>query len=243
MKKVFFLLWLSFLLLTTFQVQAKMLTSWPRVVNQYPSKVVTIENTDEWFLLIKPRKTKLVFFGDGITAKGLREVQEASVVINAGYFGYADEVTKRPFVPAWSYPYSIETNPDDVPCSKDRNLCGRIDAQTLKIQTSWSRIEKNVLNAWPMMLELWQVNTAIIWRKSHRLTPNYRTVLINSNAYGNFFFISTQKRTLLEVSMMIQKWFPKATAINLDGWSSTSWSSQNGSYNSSKVLPTYFVLE
>jgi hypothetical protein len=50
-------------------------------------------------------------------------------------------------------------------------------------------------------------------------------VLINSNKYGDFFFVSTEKRTLFEVASMIQKRFPKATAINLDGGSSTSWSS------------------
>jgi hypothetical protein len=241
MKKTLILAWILFVMLTS--VQAKTITQWSWIINAYENKVATIENTKLWFVLIKPRKTKLVFMQDGMTARQLRQAQDATLVLNAWYFGYGDETTKRPFVPAWSYPRSTLTHPDDVPCSRDRNLCWRVDTQTLKIQTSWSPVTNSVLNTGPVLMEYWKINTEIFSKQSHRLTPNYRTVLINSNKYGNFFLVSTQKRTLLDTTVLIRSWFPNATAINLDGWSSTAWSSRDWWFNSNKVLPTYFVLE
>lgn len=241
MKSILVVVYIWFLTLSF--VWSQTTHKWYWTIHQYPNKVVSIENRDIWFVLIKPRKTKLVFLLSWMTAESLRRNQDATMVVNAWYFGYADENTKRPFVPAWAYPWSSDISSlDDIPCSRDKNLCGRINSKTLRIQSSSHRVESNVLNAWPLLINEWIVNSEIITKHSHWLTPNYRTVLINSNRYWTFFLISTTKRTLPEVTALVQSWFPKATAINLDWWSSTSWASPDGWFNKNKILPTYFVI-
>ena len=243
MKNIIILWLVSILCSIQISFATTVFEQWPWKIDKSSTNVLTIENTELWRVLIKPRKTKLVFLWDGMTATQLRQTQNASAVVNAWYFWYANETTRRPFVPAWSYPYSIETKPSNSFCERDKNLCGRIDAHTLRIQTSENPVTRNALNAWPMLLENWRTNTQVIARNSHWLTTNYRTVLINSNNYWSFFFVSTTKRSLLDTSSTIRKIFPNATAINLDGWSSTSWSSSRWWWNQNKVLPTYFVLE
>lgn len=222
---------------------AQSIQKWPFEIEIYPSGVVTIEDTVNDYIMIKPRNHNLIFHAQWATADQVRMMQEATMVVNAGYFGYADDTTRTEFIPAGSYPYGVENTASDLPCERDKNLCGRIDAGTLKVQTADRLVDDNVLNAWPMMMESWKVNTSVLQRQSHRLTPNYRTVLINTKKYGPFFFVTTKKRTLLEVAYIIQQWFPDATIINLDGWSSTSYSSSRDRYNDQKRLPTFFVLE
>jgi hypothetical protein len=212
------------------------------VVNTY-NNVLIQKNEDEWYILIKANETKLMFSKEWITASALSELKDGNIVINAWYFGYGNELTRRPFVPAWLYPSNFQIVSDNFSCGDDKNLCGRIDTETLVIETlEWEKVTKNVLSAWPVLIENWVINSEIQNEYSHRNGWYHRTVLVNTSLSENYFLLSTKKRTLLEITYLIQELFPESTAINLDGWPSTSRAWKWDWFNTDTILPTYFVI-
>jgi hypothetical protein len=210
----------------------------------FPTGTSIVHNEEAGIILIKPKNREITFNPSWETAQDLGIKRGASIIINAWYFGYADSK----FAPAWAYTLDNNNNNDVLfnpsHCQRDVNLCSFVNTTSLTIHRKEEQLRWSLINSWPILLKDNIINPDIYANNSHRNRSTYRTILINSPD-GPYFLLTSKRYTLPRITHMIKRisW-PTITAINLDGWSSTSiWTSQSDIYfNDHKRLPTYFVM-
>lgn len=203
-------------------------------------------------ILFQPRRGGLTseFSTKWTSAKFLTSLKNNCVAINWFYFWRGiDGNNFQPAGPVTRYvgfnrqPIIIPstTNPQD-----DVNLWVEVFYNSSLNSVSMNtpiKINRGVsFFAWPMIIQDGEINTDLSRRISHRSTNHFRTFLIQDNRNRAIRWITTTKISLPDLARALQtimKWKVK-NIVNLDGWSSTSFSSSGFSYNTSKALPSFF---
>ncbi len=202
-------------------------------------------------ILFYPRKgLSTEFTTKGTSAKYLTTLKEQCVAINGFYFGKGNNGEN--FQPAWPLTRYVglwkdpivipsDTNPAD-----DVNLQNQIFYNSINNQVSMNKfitLAKGVsFYAGPMIITDGIANPDLTKKISHRSTKHYRTFLIQDEKNKAVRGITTEKVSLPELAIALNTIFKnkKINVVNLDGWSSTSFSSDKISYNASKALPSFF---
>ena len=189
-------------------------------------------------VIIKPDWRDHIFLPKWSTTKKVSQDYNAKYVINGSYFR-ADE--DKDFHPAGTMGTDGKSKFTKDLCN-DVNLCGIYDLNTLEIQKDMyeGTLDWNFRSSGPLLMREGKISDNISKNISHRNRKTTRTALINTTT--PHFIYSKTGMTLLDFTTVIKKYFPTWSAINLDGWSSTSFYSKDVSFNSSKLLPEFFLL-
>lgn len=207
----------------------------------YPSGTVILHDRLHGVYLIKPNRWSFVFNSAGTTAQTLLEQNSwATAVVNASYFGYSGGL----FVPAGVY--ALDPSPIDPSyCEKDKNVCELLNLDTLSFTRFQFVVKSPTISAWPVLLNKWVIPDDVSLRYSHRQSRNYRTVILSTRR-GPLFVVTKRQYTLPYLATYIHKLFGNISALNLDGWSSTTLATAETTdlfqRNSQKRLPTFFIL-
>ena len=206
----------------------------------FPSWTTIVHDTLKGITIIKPNTREWFFSSTWTTAQTLGTNIKANAIVNANYFW----LEKNKFFVAGHY--SSDPTPIDTSyCERDKNLCGYITTSNLHIH-EWLTITKEAtIAAWPLLLRDGVINTDIKERHSHRQQKTKRTALINSKK-GVFFIVTRKNYTLTGLASYIKKNFwATSTAINLDGWPSTSLRTSNTGFvfNEQARLPLFFIIK
>lgn len=212
---------------------------------RYPSQVMPSWTTlflDRFkgIILIKPSKREHTFFSSPTTATRLaKNNNKSTAILNAWYF----RRQQGKFFPAGIHALDPTAIHPHI-CTEDKNLCWFVELDTLTIK-EWLTITKTpTITAWPILLRDGIINPEITERYSHRQKKAERTILLNTKKWP-IFLVTKKQYTLPKIASYIAKTFGSGvTAINLDGWSSTSLRTDNPLFtkNPEKSLPTFFIV-
>ena len=214
----------------------------PQIIRRKTTKVIVNginSYKDTNIVVVKPTRRVHVFNQSGSTVKKLAEYNSAAYAINGAYFWRQGTGAFYPAgtLGSWgksSFNYNLC---DDV------NLCGIFNLDTLEIQKNMSSgsLNGNYRSSGPVLMRSGVVNEEIALNKSHRQRKAYRTALVYASQAPMFVFSKTGY-TLPEFTLQLKTLFPAGNAINLDGGSSTSFYGPTDSFNSSKLLPEFFLM-
>jgi exopolysaccharide biosynthesis protein len=214
----------------------------PKIIRRKSSKAIinginSFKESD--IVVVKPTKRVHVFSQSGSTVKKIAEYNSASYAINGAYFWR--EWTGA-FYPAGTLGSGGKSSFNYSLCN-DVNLCGIFNLDTLQIQKTMSSgsLDGNYRSSGPLLMWEGVVNEEITLNKSHRQRKAYRTALVYASQAPMFVFSKTGY-TLPEFTLQLKTLFPAGNAINLDGGSSTSFYGPTDSFNSSKLLPEFFLM-
>lgn len=203
-------------------------------------------------ILIHPRKGGFIseFTTKGTSAKYLSNLKNNCVAINGFYFGRG--VNGESYQPAWPVTRYIGWDsdpiiiPSDTDPANDVNLGVQIFYNsTTNAVSLGSPISINhgvSFFAGPMILTDGVTNSALSQKISHRSSAHYRTFLIQDTNNKAIRWLTTEKISLPDLATSLSTIMKgkKINVVNLDGGSSTAFSSDRLSYNASKALPSFF---
>lgn len=188
-------------------------------------------------VVIKPNSRKQLFVASWSTSSGVyRNHPGALAVVNGAYF---TRLGNGVF-----YPTGVRTTGQtavDPRMCQDINLCSVYHIDTLGIGSFpiEGRFTGSYRSSGPILVQWGIVNPSISDNRSHWQRKTQRTIMIPQ---GPYFIVTTTGYTLPEMAEFIIKNFGKVDAINLDGWSSTSFHSRAVRFNSRARLPEFIVL-
>ena len=216
--------------------------------DSYWNKFFKFEN---WSVLVKPaKKIAFDFVASWSTTKFFMLENDKSFVMNWSYFGYRN----WRYFPAWAWFSWEQIEVWQTQPQEDINLrvVVKLDNRNQKLQFFYndqyniSREENtNYVNAWPWIFKKWTINDIIFKNYSHWWRETSRTTIISDADGQIYFFISPSGMSISRLAKFIDStnmfycWFD---IVNLDGGSSTAYSSEEWSYNENKRLPIFFSI-
>lgn len=251
MKKIWLLIPLFFLLLligTLLFLQLQPQRHHKNSINYYI-------NTQQEFFIIKGKEISLFFTANASTTQEIATQHDCKVTTNGSYFGRNSDGTFFPAGIRYSGMELLHTASQRE--LSDPNLQTLISfpqfSGAIQFWTNTHNFppqENTILfNAGPILFQSGEKNAEINNKTSHRQGRYPRTILIITDKQETYFLLITKKVTLPEATDIIEQipnLWANFSAINLDGWPSTSSYSKllkKLTFNENEKLPIFFCIK